>query len=144
MVNPYIIILGLFTAVGIGATLWGLKIIIEARKVRAWPSVNGKITCSRVDSEDDELLPDIRYSYTIGETAYEQTLAFPAGTTPTREFSAYYVNKFPEGSAVNVFYNPEHPEQTTLEPGGRPGDWLVFAFGLGATLLMLVALLSGI
>ena len=144
MINPYLIILGLFTVVGIGTTLWGLKIIIDARKRRAWPTVRGHITCSRSHGEVDELLPEIRYSYTIGDTAYEQMLEFPRDTTPTREFSSYYVDKFPTGATVDVHYNPDRPEQTALEPAGRPGDWLVFAFGLGATVLMLAALLSGI
>ena len=143
MINPYLIILGLFTAAGIGTTFWGLKIIIDSRRVRAWPTVRGHITCSRPNSEDDELLPEIRYRYTIGETVYEQTLEFPPSTTPTRELSSHYVDKFPEGATVDVAYNPAQPGQTSLEPGGRPGDWLVFAFGLGATILMLVALLAG-
>jgi len=144
MINPYIIILALFTAVGIGTTVWGLKIIIDSRRLRAWPAVKGRITYSRANSDDDDMLPEIRYSYTIGETSYEQTLEFPRSTTPTREFSSHYVNKFPEGATVDVHYNPTQPRQSTLEAGGRPGDWLIFAFGLGATVLMVAALLSGI
>lgn len=144
MINPYLIILGLFTAVGIGTTFWGLKIILDARKLRAWPGVKGVITCSRPHSDDDELLPEIRYNYTVGDTPYEQTLEFPRSTTPTRELSLHYVDKFPEGATVDVYYNPDHPEQSILEPGGQPGDWLIFAFGLGATILMVAALLSGI
>jgi hypothetical protein len=144
MINPYIIILALFTAVGLGTTFWGLKILLDTRKSRAWPSVRGQITCSKAHSDDDELLPDIRFSYTVDDTAYEKQLEFPGGTTPTREFSNHYVDRFPAGATVDVHYDPQRPEQATLEPGGRPGDWLVFAFGLGATLLMIAALLSGV
>jgi hypothetical protein len=140
MSNPYIIILGLFASVGIGTTFWGLKIILDSRKSRAWPSAKGRIVVSKLNSDDDELLPEISYRYTIGDTPYETSLEFPRGTTPTRELSTHYVNKFPAGANIDVYYNPEHPEKTTLEPGGRPGDWLVFVFGLGATLLMVAAL----
>lgn len=144
MLNPYLIILVLFTVVGVGTTLWGLKILLDGRKSRAWPSVKGRITCSNPHSEDDELLPEIRFSYTVGDTAYERQLEFPRSTTPTREFNAHYVSKFPAAAVVDVHYDPQRPEQATLEPGGRPGDWLVFAFGLGATLLMIAALFSGV
>jgi len=142
MNNPYIIILSLFTVAGVGTLIWGLKIMIDARQSRDWPSVKGTITTSLLNSEDDEMLPDIRFSYRMGETAYEETLKFPASTTPTRELSQQYVDRYPVGMSVDVYYNPLLPEQVTLEPGGRAGDWMVLLFGLGATALMIFAWLT--
>jgi hypothetical protein len=142
MINPYIIILALFASVGIATTAWGIRIMIQSRRTQDWPCVKGTITTSH--SDDDELLPNIRYLYMIDNSTYEHTLEFPSGTTPTRELSQQYLHKFPEGSSVDVYYDPTNPDQAILEPGARPGDWLIFAFGLCSTILMIAALISGI
>jgi hypothetical protein len=139
MFNPYSIILGLFTVAGLVTTLWGLSIIIKARRTAAWPCVTGVIESSGIAAETDDLLPDIRFSYTVADKEYLKTVEFPSGTTPTQEFSQDYVARFSQGTPVTVHYNPVNPDQATLEPGQRPGDWMILAFGLGTTAFMLIA-----
>ena len=58
-------------------------------------------------------------------------MKFSGDITPSEEFSKRYVEKYPEGSQVRVYYDPENPETSTLEPGPGQGDWLVLAIGLG-------------
>jgi len=141
MLNPYSIILGLFTAAGLGTMLWGWIIIARARKTRDWPHIEGRIDSSHVHAEDDALLPDIRFHYQVDGRDYQTAMEFSADTSPTREFSEDYVRRFPPGATVKVYYNPEQPDQATLEPGLRPGDGMVFGFGLGITVLMVLMLL---
>jgi len=143
MFNPYTIILGLFTAAGLATSLWGFAVIHKARRTARWPYIAGTIEKSNMSSEHDDLLPDICFSYIIADQTYLKNIEFPSGTTPTREFSKAYVEKFPAGMSVNVYYNPDNPEQATLEPGLQAGDWMIFAFGTGATLLMVLLLLLG-
>jgi len=143
MFNPYSIILGLFTAAGIITTLWGWSVIVKARKSASWPSVAGKIVRSETEAENDNMLPDIRFSYTIDGKDYQKLIEFPASTTPTQEFSKDYTKRFPQGADVKVFYNPDNHQQAILEPGQQPGDWMILAFGLGTVALMLVVLLMG-
>ncbi len=122
--------------------IWGLKILRSAQKTRLWPSVSGTITISQLNNEDDELLPKICFNYQVNDAEYNNTLQFPADTTPSKELSQTYVDRYPAGAQVEVYYNHQQPDQATLEPGGHPGDWLVFLFGLGATILMLYAWLT--
>jgi len=143
MFNPYSIILGLFTAAGLITTLWGWSVIVKARKTASWPSVTGIIETSTIEAESDNMLPEIRFSYTIDGKTYLKLLEFPASTTPTQEFSRNYVERFSPGESVSVYYNPDNHDQATLEPGQHPGDWMILAFGLGTMALMLVALLLG-
>lgn len=131
MFNPYTIILSLFVVAGLLATLWGLVIIIRARKTSHWPMAEGVIEESAVSSDANDLLPHISYRYNVDGQGYQRTIEFPADITPTQEFATSYVKKYPVGARIQVYYNPENPEQATLEPGLGKGDWLVFAIGLG-------------
>ena len=134
MFNPYAIILSLFILGGLFATIWGLLIILKARKTQQWPCVDGIIEESRLASGNNDLLPQIEFSFTIGQSAYRQSMKFSSDITPTQEFAASYLQKYPVGSKVQVYYNPENPEDATTEPGLGKGDWLVFAIGVGTLL----------
>lgn len=138
MFNPYSIILGLFVVAGIGATLWGLRIILLARQSLEWPSVEGEIKASEMSSDEFDLLPNIEYGYSVDQRTFLQTLKFPSDVTPTREFAQSYVDRYPVGGKVQVFYKPDNPIQSTLEPGLAKGDWLVLAIGLGMLLIGIV------
>jgi hypothetical protein len=138
MLNPYIIILGLFIIAGLVTTLWGLRIILKARKTQHWPHVDGIIEESRISSDHDDLLPHIQFRYSVDQTSCRQTMTFSGDITPTQEFAASYVQKYPAGSKVQVYYNPEDPNTATLEPGLGKGDWLVFAMGLGMLLFGII------
>jgi len=141
MFNTYAIIIGLFIVSGLIATLWGGLLIARARKKMRWPAVTGRIEVSEPASVDDDLLPHIEYSYTVQDAEYRKTLDFPAGTTPTPEFAASYVEKYPPGAEVQVYYDPQQPEHATLERGIQGGDWLVFVFGLVTVVMGLAMLL---
>lgn len=144
MFNPYIIILSLFLLAGLITTLWGLAIIVKARRTQGWPCVDGVIEESRITSGDNDLLPFISFSYTVGQASYRQNLAFSPDITPTQEFTASYLQKYPAGTHVKVYYHPGDPEKATLEPGLGRGEWLVFAFGLGMFVFAMAFLFLGV
>ena len=131
MFNPYSIILGLFTLTGLLTCAWGLRIISNAHKTRQWPCVEGEIEESTIRKEHNDLLPHITYRYEVNNESFLLPLTFPADVTPTLEFAQHYVDKFPKGNQVKVYYNPDNPQHSTLEPGLAQGDWLVLAIGLG-------------
>jgi hypothetical protein len=143
MLNPYTIIISLFIIAGLLTTMWGLWIIVQGRKTLQWPSVEGVIQESDIASDKDDLLPHILFRYSVGQANYEQTMQFPGDITPTQEFATSYVQKYPAGSRIPVYYDPENPEIATLEPGPGKGDWLVFAMGLGTLLFGIVFYVFG-
>ncbi len=140
MLNPYIVIIAFFTLAALGTMLWGWRIIVKARKTNSWPCVEGIIIESSSSQDNDGLLPHILYSYHIDDKHFRKKMVFPAGTSPTPEFSQSYVNRFPKGKQVQVCYNPDNPDETTLEPGLRNGEWMIFALGLLGSLFGLYAL----
>ena len=139
--NSYIIILILFILGGCGVTIWGWTVISRAKKTAQWPSVEGVIEQSQPSSSIDDLLPQISYSYAVSGRHYLHIMEFPSGTNPTATLAATYVKKYPAGAKIQIHYNPEQPEQATLEPGAARDDWLIFVLGLTATIFGIVFLL---
>ena len=130
MFNAYVVILGLFVVTGALVSLWGGWIMVQGRRSLSWPQVEGVIVKTEQSSEQDELLPHIEYRYELEQKQYQCRLNFAADISPSPEFSASYVQRYPEGATVAVFYNPLSPEQSTLEPGPGKGDWLVLMIGV--------------
>ena len=143
MLNPYVIILGLFTLTGFAAAAWGWRIIAKGRETMRWPTVEGVVEKCEPPSSTD-LLPTIEYRYSVAGASYHRALEFPPDITPTAEYSADYVKRYPPGRTVTVHYNPGDPAQATLEPGVGRGDWMVFALGAGMAVFGVVFLLAGL
>ena len=143
MFNPYAIILGLFISAGFIVALWGWFIITKARKTRRWPMVEGTIEQSAPTSEADGLLPHLLFSYTVAAHTYQRTLEFPGGANSSPDLAASYAGKYPVGAKVPVYYNPDQPDQATLEPGLARGDWMILALGIAAMAFGVFALFSG-
>lgn len=143
MFNPYTIVLGLFVVAGFLGTLWGLRIILIARKTRLWPRVEGVIEEAKISSDVNDLLPKITFSYTVADHPYRAEVQFPADVTPSQQYANQYIEKYPQGHRVQVYYDPENPQRATLEPGMAQGDWLVFAIGLGMLIFGILFLLVG-
>lgn len=135
MFNPYSIILGLFVFAGVLTSLWGLRVMITARRSLEWPAVEGTIDESEFSSDEFDLFPHIKFSYQVEQKRYQQSLKFPGDITPSKEFAQSYVEKYPKGSSVQVYYKPDNPENATLEPGSGRGDWLVLAIGIGMVVI---------
>ena len=133
--NPYIVILILFIAGGLGTTIWGWTVIARGKRTLKWPAAEGVIEKSQPSAEGDDLFPHIVFSYTVSGHRYEHDLEFPSGTNPTPTLTASYINKYPQGVKVLAHYNPAQPEQATLEPGLARDDWFIFILGVVVTVI---------
>lgn len=127
--NPYFIILSLTCLGGIAITIWGWLILRSSQKIKNWPCVEGVIEESEPSSEHDDLLPHIVYCYEVDGQALSSNFVFPSGTQPLPEFTQAYLKKYPVAAKVQVFYNPQQAEQSTLEPGAQ-GDWMILVLGI--------------
>ena len=139
--NLYPVILGAVLIGGIGISIWGWKVLARSKKMKAWPTTTGVIEQASPSSEAHDLLPYILFSYQVAEKTYQCAFEFPEGTHPLPEFNQAYLDKYPVGKEVEVYYNPEQPETATLEPETR-GDWMILALGIlmaigGAAALLL-------
>lgn len=138
-----LIILILFTLASIAISLWGWKILLNNKKKKTWIATSGVIYQSIGVQESSDLTPHIHYRYEVNGRVIEQELAFP-GDLSSPESVKYYLDKYPVGKNVEVFYDGDNPEQSTLERGLGSGDWLVFASGIASTIFGLLLILANI
>jgi hypothetical protein len=127
--NAYLIILISVVLGGAGITIWGWRIQQAAQRVQQWPTVEGVIEELKPSSEQSDLLPHILYAYDVQGEHYRKVFEFPSGTHPLPEFTQAYMDKYPVGTPVTVYYNPQQPLDSTLEPRAQ-GDWLVLLLGI--------------
>lgn len=138
--NLYPVILAAVVLGGIGISIWGWKTLQHARKVEAWPTVDGVIEACEATSAANDLLPDIIFSYRVDGQNYRRSFTFPDGTHPLPEFTRQYMERYPVGKRVTIYYQPGQPDHATLEPSSQ-GDWMILALGIMMTLGGVVALL---
>lgn len=77
--------------------------------------------------------PDVQYNYVIDGRSYKgSNVAFGSGGVSSSNSSSAYgvVNKYNKGHKVNVYYNPNEPHNSVLEPGANWASYAVFAVGL--------------
>ncbi len=138
MFNLYVIILGLFALAGLALTLRGWKVLQQSKKAKTWPKTEGRIVSAAMPaSEFEELVPMIVFTYSIDGVEYNVSQDF-RGVSLTQDLCRDYVEKYPAGKTVDVYYNPRKTSQATLEPALKKDDWMIFVAGILATIFGLL------
>ena len=127
----FMIIPALFVIVGIAVLPYGIRNLKDSLSSRSWPTTNGIIEHSSVESHSDTFHADILYTYTIGSTNYTGTRVSlsdygTGGPSHARRIS----HRYPEGETVLVYYKPLNPEVAILEPGLRLPAIIIILFSL--------------
>ena len=106
---------------------------------RGWPAVAGVVTSAKVGINDTRMpgqssgaqqvtptyYPDIIYTYSIGETRHEgYQVSFGEYADADRSIAEEILDRYREGAAVQVYYNPDRPGEAVLEPGLHGFPWL--------------------
>ncbi len=130
---------GAILAVAGVATLFAaLKQLWGAARSRRWPSVPGRIVSSdvvdvsrkvQVGDELEKLVHEhrveIRYEFTLKGVLFSGIDVGEALEQSTDERRAHErVAKYPKGAEVRIFYSPEDPTRSVLEPGIRAATWI--------------------
>src|SRR5215469_13885011 len=90
---------------------------------RNFPSVTGTITLSKLESHTSKkggtyYEAVINYQYKVGDQAFRgDKLVFGEYESAHLPNDATTVNSHPVGSAVQVYYNPNNPDEALLYPG---------------------------
>lgn len=114
--------------------LYNVRRWLYATQSVRWPKTNGKIEHS-FELADSRT---IRFSYTYEINGRKFTGGRPFFFNSPRDLNRKKINeleqKYKEGKAVEVYYNPENPKVSTLEPGRKDG--------IGSALIFLIVLIS--
>lgn len=132
---PWFIVLA-----GSFAVYLGLTTVLKAQESTDWPSVKGKIvksgirtergTSSSATSSRNSYHADIVYEYLTGEGAYTgRRVSFGEYGREDEIHATQVSEKYPEGETVDVYYDPDQPTESVLEPGSQGVPWFFLALG---------------
>ena len=99
---------------------WKRSKAVEAQS-QSWSSTAGIIVKSRVEvsgGESTSVSPKVVYEYGVGGQTYQNDNIRPGDDflrVNVRGTAYEIVDKYPVGSAVIVYYNPQNPAESTLE-----------------------------
>jgi hypothetical protein len=128
----------LFLAIG-GYNVW------MGMASQSWPTAEGKILSSRIQSRRDRdssgrattmYTAKVDYEYQVGERQFRsQRVQYGLFSSSARNQARDVMERYPQGRAVKVRYNPDSPEVAVLDPGAHP---LALLFtGIGGLLMIL-------
>ena len=139
-------------AVGLAVGAFGINELTRADASASWPSVGGTVVSSHVKKSTSSRGTGrnrrrstshravVIYQYTLaGRTHTARRLSFGA-TDSSASTARQVVSRYPAGTAVTVFYDPDDPDQATLETGTTSGTYL--PLGIGITLAAVGAFMA--
>jgi len=118
---------------------FGFGQIKKAGESATWPSVSGKIVRSELEKRTSTEgtgnnkrkvtyhAAVIEYTYCVEDTPYNSYRVAFGGQD--RSHSSELVSTYPKDKSVDVFYNPENPEEAVLEPGRNKNGYFFPVFG---------------
>jgi hypothetical protein len=122
----------------------------DAAAMKRWPIARGRVVSSKVEeyheiikghgsnSRGDRMTlyrPAVVYEYEVNGQRYESNriTQSPGLNRGVPDLAAEVVRRYPQGSSVDVRYNPRHLPESVLEPR-VPRSW-IFALAIAAGLL---------
>lgn len=138
---------GLFTLIaGVGLLGYaGWNAYLES-SAASWPTTSARIVTSRVEEDSDTWRADIVFEYSVdGKTHRSTELWFGSAPAGYRESMQELVAKYPKGTTIAVYYNPQDPSQAVADPrrNATLTKWTI-GFAFAAVLLGGYFLSSGL
>ena len=131
-----------FMLAGALLCFFGVRQVVHAKASEEWPSTSGRVLESLVKSRWSQGGSDghgervyeaeVLYEYVVEDTTYKGnrvTASSWATDDPSR--AQRTVNRYPEDTDVTVYYMPDDPEQSLLEPGVTGMSAIMPAMGAG-------------
>jgi Protein of unknown function (DUF3592) len=127
-----------FIATGAVIISYAIRTAAKARQSPSWPSIEGEIAHSAVQQETNTTATgysttykaDISYRYKVNGTNYSSTkVSHVTLSTSATSRAQGIVQKYPDKSRVQVYYNPSDPSEAVLEPGNTDGIDVLYGLG---------------
>jgi hypothetical protein len=145
----------IFVIIGWLLARFALKMTAKAQQSRLWPSTEGEISHAATLYETSRspsgglsatYKADIAYRYQVNGKDYSSSTISLLDVSSTAGQAQSIVDRYPDKSKVQVFYNPDDPSDSVLEPGTSTGLVLLYvvsAMFSVAGLFFLVMSLTG-
>jgi len=148
MKKPWSVVFSLaFLALGVTVTVLGVRDLVRARASAGWASTEAAVRSSEVAKKRHTswtgrrrrtsivYSPRVRYEYVVdGRTYTCDCVSFGDHSSSDAARAQKVVNRYPKGTKVTAYYDPEDPRLAVLETGT---SWSTYA-PLGIGLLFVV------
>lgn len=129
---------------------FGLPILKDAKESVEWPNTSGTIihsqlVKSRSKKKKTSYSASIEYTYTVNNENYVgSTISFGTDNMSSSNASSATsrVKKYKEGSTIDIYFSPDTPEKSVLEPGATWESY--FLAVLGSVFLVIGLLITSI
>ncbi len=138
----------ILAVLGVGFSIWGYGVMGKARASLNWPVIQGTVVKSEVKTTSTsgesgyQYFANIRYRYKDKKKDYtSDKIIVGSYSSNSSKRAEKLTRQYKKGSNVNVYYNPERPDNAVLIPGGTILIYVPFGFGIIATISGILALL---
>lgn len=141
MIVPYVIA-AVLLLIACGCAQGVLHWLRKARTMSRWPTVTGRISFSWAVLDGER----IKYDYAVGGHSYvghHISWRAAGGSSSADPTPQELAEKYPPGSAVTVFYDPNYPATAVLEPRNMQNAIFAAAFMVAFGFFGLVFLALG-
>ena len=143
-----------FVVIGAVILRYAMRTAEKARQSESWPSTEGEIAHSATLYQTDSTATnngvatfkaDIAYRYKVKGANYSSSkVALLDLATSSSGRAQTIVQRYPDKSKVQVYYNPADPSEAVLEPGSVGGINALYLiggiFGTAGVLFLVVSL----
>ena len=161
MMRIFILILGIiFFSIGAGFIYFkAWPDYQKGKKSMNWPRVTGTVLHSEVvrsrsastgrkrgGGDKISYRADISYSYIVDGHQFQSSQIYmgSAGVSTGSKEAYQYINKYPVGKTVTVYYSPQDKSNTVLEPGVNKSHYIFLGFGVVFAFVGLMFMLYGL
>lgn len=113
----------IFLAAGMGGLCLLIYSVFVGHQSSAWPTTASRILRSEMawsqtsSSSKSNPYALIRYSYSVNGREYENDRISFDNVSKSREVTELLVAQYPAGTEASVYYQPNSPENSVLQPG---------------------------
>ena len=113
---------------------WAVRVIVMSLVSKAWPMADGTVLSSALTSGFGKGGPHydltVTYSYRVEGTEYTgDNVDFAGATYSFASSGERRLERYAVGSQVNVYYSPNKPRRSVLEPGFRFSSLYMLVIG---------------
>lgn len=134
---------GILFLLGVLALWIGIDNVVKGVASQGWPSTSGVVTSASIDTTYSSnssstsapstatYHPIITYDYSVNAISHSgYTVSFGGYSTTDQKEAETYLQNYPEGQKVAVFYNPGDHGESVLEPGLHDYPWIFLIPGV--------------
>ena len=131
----------IFLIVGVVLSIVTLASIIKGKKSKNWPSTAANVVSTEVEvrrdyDEDGEKIyyyPRVYYDYKVNDRVYRGSRYKLLEQSMSKRKAHTFISNFAQGDRITIFYDPDKPEESVMQPGEQ--IYLYFFFVLGIALV---------